>query len=72
MNIFYSYKSRPSNKELKMEHVLRFGDIIDIHKIFNTYGKDLCKEVWLNSLDELFDFAKKFIPGMTKKSLQCS
>lgn len=49
-NIFWSYREKPENPDLIIEHTLRYEDIDEIKSLISKYGLERCKEVWQKRL----------------------
>jgi len=52
-NFFWSYDLNPSSvvkEELVIEHVLKFGDVPYLKKLFEFYDFNKIKEVWMEEL----------------------
>ena len=52
--LFWSYSKdieySEANDELIIEQVLKYGDFIDLKKIFSLYGKRAVKRIWIEKL----------------------
>jgi len=68
---FPGYDKIPANKNIVIEHTLRYADIDEIKKIISEYGTKLCREVWEKNLLpdtrllKLNHFLAKFIFNIT-------
>jgi|GEM_PF-3527145 NAD dependent epimerase/dehydratase family enzyme len=46
----WSYKKEEVPDSIRIEHILKYGDISEIKNIINTAGRDICQKIWSDKI----------------------
>jgi hypothetical protein len=61
----WSYKKESVPDAVKIEYILKYGDLEEIYEVINDYGLDYCKKLWIDKIisEERFSRLNYFLAG---------
>jgi hypothetical protein len=47
---FWSYDQKDIPVDIRIEHILKFGDIKEIQRLIQDFGRDNCHKIWKDKI----------------------